>query len=1644
MNEQGSVEDSVVMPDATQSPLMKISSAILSIAPSADNLGSGVPYGTRSRNRANSSRPNYAEDKIIETDYEAPAIGNGCKVPRGSEVVNPLETGRFLANSRRASHTDHETRNDGHKSVKECLPGNSTIPVASNLEQGQSTTNKKRKAASQMNQPSKSNSQSITMHSKVPRSCAASHIAAGFRETNMMGFENCGGRLMGSNLVADDGTVLQVNDHVYLISEPPGEPYYLGRIMEFLHANNDSSQPIDSLRLNWFYRPKDIGRKANDTRQVYATMHSEISPLTSLRGKCQIKHKSEIDKLDDLRRTPDCFWYEKLFDRYIHRFYDVIPTSEVINVPVDVKRVLDERWKFILVETGRGKDLTSAVKSCKRCNKYCASNDSVDCAVCQNTYHMICINPPLLKKPSRGFAWACGPCSKAQEKKLEARNTPKINGLNNRDEDDDFIDEETDSQMAPGDLSETEQNSPLVTSDVDVALKPGTAEQSRQISLWPFRYLGIYCRVQDALDYDGWIYPIACSRIGPRHQANVPAWYGRPVEYVKPPEIKKKGLKGGGYKKDPKPSKEISTSSETDKYSRDQRPKWVLDQPPGYISRGEDYNDITDPRCTAQLLYKFPEPNELPKSIIGNRDPIEVNVAEREQYIFDYMGQATRLAKSLGLPPLSTNLLDIALETLYINNYDSEKALKALLEADRKIFKEPMLSPAEIKKFEDGVAKFGSECLSIKKHVKTIDRADIVRFYYTWKKTERGKQIWGNYPIRKEKKEAKKGKNDALTSSKLQDDIADEHDDSAYDNNKVIRKKKVFQCKFCNTKNSRQWRRAPITSAVGSTSENSNLKGSTKDKGPQDVVALCRRCAELWRRYAIQWEDVDEMAKRVAQTGGRASKRKVDEEILKELVAANEVSNQLTHSASKINCSISGASRASKSSGLDAPRKKIRASTDKEPSEMVIESLQAISKKKSLSYKSAIFPLSSPELSQENMMSCAVCSEIEPLTDQCISCKDCRMTVHRNCYGVVDNRNLSKWTCDMCANDKNPQVSVQYKCVLCPIEFTERKCAESLKVSNKKKLEKDLVKDRFKREGNQEVTDCFRSKQRDKNKPVNPREPLKRTANNNWVHVTCAVFTPEVKFGNSKALEPSEGIPLIPASRYKGICEVCKSNSRGACVSCHECHIPVHVECAHQAGYLLGFEVLPVKASSDQKNIVNIDNEIGTMTAAIWCKDHTPTKTTVYRMQHIVNTTGLNTLQLFVQNFKQADLTLTGTVRKATLINLSTSIASKTNDSSPKYHILPHLNGTCNSAYSPGLSQTSLDHDVIVKPEITKKVCVTCDVDISPKWWPYQGENSRSSILTLPITSTEINGEIHSLPQKAYIRNSPKNIQERILRENHAELAAAALDQNSIVTPKFSMVNSKSIAYQCHQCHWKKIEKKITTTTPFMNSVDPSQSPFSTSSSAAVQNARVELDMIQSVKTSYSWPLLPSIQLQNGVLNDQQNSNRQNHSIVQSISNANQANLGLSNSNVRPDELPHSLNSQIRQNSSPNSHHSGHFSPLSNGYSSSQRSIGLSDNSLQKSQYTSYPISRPTPLSPQNIVTGSPPTLPLDSLFSRSNGTLIQHHSIGSHQNSLSSHDELLCRAHDQNLSLGPVDHSNDSKINGGASASPSLRNLLH
>lgn len=606
------------------------------------------------------------------------------------------------------------------------------------------------------------------------------------------------------------------------------------------------------------------------------------------------------------------------------------------------------------------------------------SHDSVDCSDCKVTYHMNCVTPPVTKKPSRGFGWSCAACSRRHEKKLHARNTPSI--LNNEAElDDDEHDELNDDEEA---ADTTQPNTPVVDAVEDHQVQ-GTAEQIYQASLWPYRYLGQHCKVEDALDYDDRIYPRASSRIGPRHQATVLPWPGRPVEYEPAIDFKKS-------KKDAKLSKDAQAALEAQKRRRETRPKWIQDEPPGYTVRGEDH-DANDPNCTATLLWKPPSQEELPDEVLKK-----------------YMESALALAPTIGVPERSTNLQHIALTTLYDNGLDTVKALDALSKTPIEKFKEPNFTPAEQKKFEDAVVKHGQELHAVTKHMKTRKHGDIVRHYYIWKKTDRGKQIWSDYSGRQGRKEAKQAEEAAL---KMQEDLADDQDDSAYDNDKAEKKKKSFICKFCSTKSSRQWRRAPVSAGPEGTG-----KGSGKDKRDQYVVALCRRCAELWRRYGIQWEDLEEMAKKVAQAGGRAWKRKQDEELLKELMAAQDP-----------NLSSPGPeSRASHTNGTpttqngEPPRKKLKGTSEDRNG----QDASSKRREKGAEKLASTPPVAIPE---PKTLPCAVCGQLEPLGDQHLSCRECRLAVHRNCYGVIGSRALSKpekWTCDTCTNDRSPQVSI--------------------------------------------------------------------------------------------------------------------------------------------------------------------------------------------------------------------------------------------------------------------------------------------------------------------------------------------------------------------------------------------------------------------------------------------------------------------------------------------------------------------------------------------------------------------------------------------------------------------------------------------
>ena len=374
--------------------------AATSSSTSTAPTGAGAPATTSSSNTNNNPSSSKSAKRNNIPAPNTAANGTATKNDPAAEKSSSRKNQYTAANGHAASSKDKDKDRDAS------IPGTSSFSAKTD-DAGTAT------AANTTANPTAASASNASRKRKQPASNAANaHTASngnpakkvfttapglvpGQTDSNMVSFDKRGAYLVDGILTADDGTTFAVNgmslslyymniskantnkkkkkkDHVYLICEPPGEPYYLARIMEFLPSKTKPSGPIEALRVNWYYRPRDIQRAVADMRLVFASMHSDTCPLGSLRGKCHIRHVSEVDHFAEYRKSRDCFWYERMFDRYIHRYYDVIPTSKVINVPANVKKVLDDRWKFVLVEMGKRKELTAAVKTCKRCSLYAA------------------------------------------------------------------------------------------------------------------------------------------------------------------------------------------------------------------------------------------------------------------------------------------------------------------------------------------------------------------------------------------------------------------------------------------------------------------------------------------------------------------------------------------------------------------------------------------------------------------------------------------------------------------------------------------------------------------------------------------------------------------------------------------------------------------------------------------------------------------------------------------------------------------------------------------------------------------------------------------------------------------------------------------------------------------------------------------------------------------------------------------------------------------------------------------------------------------------------------------------------------------------------------------------------------------------
>ncbi|KAJ3103758.1 putative PHD type zinc finger protein with BAH domain-containing protein [Phlyctochytrium planicorne] len=287
-----------------------------------------------------------------------------------------------------------------------------------------------------------------------------------------------------SSITLKDGTVVNVDDHVYISSDIPSDPFYIGRVMSIVSETH--------FKFGWFYRPKEVltgnRRKTFDPRLLVCSMHSDINPITSIVGKCTVLHSHFVKNVELYKNQPDCFFYDQLYDRYTHTIYDVVPLKLVKNLPETVMKSL-EAYNFIVVEAGKASDFTDR-RVCPVCKSWCQQDEAIRCEKCSNDFHKSCVNMP--RKPPKGYIWECLSCARGANPSGEAQpNTKEI--------------------TAEIQVNQDEERLGKMALDLKTFKTP-----------WPYRYFGDYFRMSDLDDPLEIGYPRAASRIGRQYQAEVP------------------------------------------------------------------------------------------------------------------------------------------------------------------------------------------------------------------------------------------------------------------------------------------------------------------------------------------------------------------------------------------------------------------------------------------------------------------------------------------------------------------------------------------------------------------------------------------------------------------------------------------------------------------------------------------------------------------------------------------------------------------------------------------------------------------------------------------------------------------------------------------------------------------------------------------------------------------------------------------------------------------------------------------------------------------------------------------------------------------------------------------------------------------
>jgi hypothetical protein len=197
-------------------------------------------------------------------------------------------------------------------------------------------------------------------------------------------------------------------------------------------------------------------------------------------------------------------------------------------------------------------------------------------------------------------------------------------------------------------------------------------------------------------------------------------------------------------------------------------------------------------------------------------------------------------------------------------------------------------------------------------------------------------------------------------------------------------------------------------------------------------------------------------------------------------------------------------------------------------------------------------------------------------------------------------------------------------------------------------------------------------------------------------------------------------------------------------------------------------------------------------------------------MNEEVEGTDMIALQLFAREFKQADLTLTGTARKANLVDQSTRTVPQTVPTQSNRRasaITAHTPTSARGRPSNAGLAVKEASDEPPAPKLDRK-CIRCKVEASPRWWTTEDITELSQlapcIVDGPLPKNELGPNGHAADDlkpvilNGHIVNGTTDLQ----MASAPPVASPTLRDHLRLNTEITVIKSDS--YLCQKCHWKK------------------------------------------------------------------------------------------------------------------------------------------------------------------------------------------------------------------------------------------------